>query len=388
MAQYIYWMRKVRKAHGDKVDPRQRHAGVPAWREDRCGRPQRRRQVQRAQDHGRARPAVQRRRRAHAGLHGRHPHAGAAARRDEGPSWATSRRRSRRPRRQLDRYNEIAGLMATELTPTSCWRRWASCRRSSTTTTRWELDSTARAGDGRAALPAAGSPGRRPVRWRAPPRRALQAAAEQPDLLLLDEPTNHLDAESVQWLEQHLAKYPGAVARRHPRPVLPRQRGRMDPRARPRSRLPVRGQLLHLPGDQEGRAAQGGGPQGREAAEAARARSWSGCGRKPKARQAKSRARLQRYEEMAAEAERTASWTSRRSRSRRARGWATSSSRSTNLTKGFGDRVLITDLSFSLPRNGIVGVIGPNGVGKTTLFKTIVGAGAARLRRRCGSARP
>ena len=89
----------------------------------------------------------------------------------------------------------------------------------------------------------------------------------EPDLLLLDEPTNHLDAESVLWLEQHLADYTGADPRRHPRPVLPGQRRRVDPRARPRPRLPVRGQLLDVPGE-EGRADRGAGPQGPEAAEA------------------------------------------------------------------------------------------------------------------------
>ena len=98
---------------------------------------------------------------------------------------------------------------------------------------------------------------------------------EQPDLLLLDEPTNHLDAESVQWLEQHLAKYAGHRRRHHPRPVLPGQRRAVDPRTRPRPRLPVRGQLLDLPGDQV-RADEGRGPEGRQARQAAARRARVG----------------------------------------------------------------------------------------------------------------
>ena len=99
---------------------------------------------------------------------------------------------------------------------------------------------------------------------------------QQPDLLLLDEPTNHLDAESVQWLEGHLASLPGRGAGRHPRPVLPRQRRQLDPRARPRQGAPVRGQLLDLPRDQAA-AAQGRGRQGREARQDARARARVGA---------------------------------------------------------------------------------------------------------------
>ena len=95
---------------------------------------------------------------------------------------------------------------------------------------------------------------------------------QQPDLLLLDEPTNHLDAESVLWLEQHLEKYAGHGDRGHPRPVLHGERRAVDPRARPRPRLPLRGQLLHLPGD-EGLPPQGRGRQGRQDAQAPRRRA-------------------------------------------------------------------------------------------------------------------
>ncbi len=128
---------------------------------------------------------------------------------------------------------------------------------------------------------------------------------EQPDLLLLDEPTNHLDAESVQWLEQHLAKYPGHRHRHHARPVLPGQRGPVDPRTGPRPRLPVRGQLLDLPGEEGG---SGWRSQGRKDAKLQKRLTdeldWVRSNARRR-RQTKSKARLERYEEMAAEAEKT-----------------------------------------------------------------------------------
>ena len=194
----------------------------------------------------------------------------------------------------------------------------------------------------------------------------------KPDLLLLDEPTNHLDAESVLWLEQHLASYAGAVlAVTHDRYFLDNV-AELDPRDRPRPHLPVRGQLLDLPGE-EGRAPRRAGPQGRQAAEAAGRRAGLGPfgregtpGQEPRASpalrgdgdggRAAPQARLRGDPDPG-----------------RARGSATSSSRSRTWTRASTSRMLIKDLSFSLPRNGIVGVIGPNGVGKTTLFKTIVG---------------
>ena len=144
---------------------------------------------------------------------------------------------------------------------------------------------------------------------------------QKPDLLLLDEPTNHLDAESVQWLEQHLASYAGRRPGRHPRPVLPGQRRAVDPRARPRPGLPVRGQLLDVPGE-EGRAARGLRAQGRQAAEAARARSWSGSAPTPRAgRPSAGPAGALRGDGGGGRAHRSS--TSRRSRSRWARAWAT-----------------------------------------------------------------
>ena len=135
----------------------------------------------------------------------------------------------------------------------------------------------ARPGDGRAALPAARRARRQPVRWRAAPGGAVQAAAPAAvDLLLLDEPTNHLDAESVDWLEKHLGGLPRRGPGRHPRPLLPRQRRAVDPRARPRPDPPLRGQLLDLPRDQEG-PPQDRGPEGRQARQDARARAGVGA---------------------------------------------------------------------------------------------------------------
>ena len=186
-------------------------------------------------------------------------------------------------------------------TPTSCSRRWASCRSSSTTGTpgTWTASSSrpwtrcaARRPDAEVSVLSGGE------------RRRVALCAlllAQPDLLLLDEPTNHLDAESVQWLEQHLEKYPGTVvAVTHDRYFLDNV-AQLDPGARPRPRLPVRGQLLDLPGDQGG-PDQGRGPEGRQAAQALEDElEWVRSS--PRARQAKSRARLERYEEMAAEAD-------------------------------------------------------------------------------------
>ena len=194
----------------------------------------------------------------------------------------------------------------------------------------------------------------------------------KPDLLLLDEPTNHLDAESVLVARAAPGRLPGRHPGRHPRPVLPGQRRGVDPRARPWPGLPVRGQLLDVPGE-EGRAPRGSGQEGPEAAEAAQGRTRLGalgCQGPPGQEQGPPGSATRRWPPRP---RRPASSTSRRSRFRPARGWATWWSRWRHLDKGFDGRMLIKDLSFTLPRNGIVGVIGPNGVGKTTLFKTIVG---------------
>ncbi|MCI6547514.1 MAG: energy-dependent translational throttle protein EttA [Coriobacteriaceae bacterium] len=194
---------------------------------------------------------------------------------------------------------------------------------------------------------------------------------EAPDLLLLDEPTNHLDAESVLWLEQFLHSYPGAVmAVTHDRYFLNDVAGwicEVD-----------RGQLYPYEGNYstylEKKAARLEAEGRENAKRAKKMRSeleW--VRQSPKARQAKSRARLERYEQMEAEARATKKLDFSEIQIPVGPRLGAEVLTVERLTKAFGDRVLIDDLSFDLPRNGIVGVIGPNGVGKTTLFKMIVG---------------
>jgi ATP-binding cassette ChvD family protein len=192
-----------------------------------------------------------------------------------------------------------------------------------------------------------------------------------PDLLLLDEPTNHLDAESVQWLEQHLAGYSGAVlAVTHDRYFLDNvagwiaevDRGRLIPyEGNYSTYLEKKAERMEVQGRKDAKLAK------RLQSELAWVRSGA------KARQAKSKARLARYEEMATEAERTRKLDFEEIQIPPGPRLGSVVVEVADLRKGYGDRILIDELSFTLPRNGIVGVIGPNGVGKTTLFKTIVG---------------
>lgn len=194
---------------------------------------------------------------------------------------------------------------------------------------------------------------------------------EAPDLLLLDEPTNHLDAESVLWLEQHLAQYAGAViAITHDRYFLDNvaswiaevDRGRLYPyEGNYSTYLETKQARMEVQGRKDAKLAK----RLKEELEWVRSSA--------KGRQAKSKARLERYEEMAAEAERTRKLDFEEIQIPPGPRLGSLVLEATDLRKGFGDRTLIDGLSFSLPRNGIVGIIGPNGVGKTTLFKTIVG---------------
>ena len=195
---------------------------------------------------------------------------------------------------------------------------------------------------------------------------------QQPDLLLLDEPTNHLDAESVNWLEQHLEKYPGTViAITHDRYfldnvaewILELDRGRAYPyEGNYSTYLEKKQARLKVEGAKDQKL------QRRLSDELEWVRSNA------KARQTKSRARLDRYEEMAIEAEKTRKLDFEEIQIPPGPRLGNVVIEANELTKGFGDRLLMDGLSFTLPRNGIVGVIGPNGVGKTTLFRMIVAA--------------
>jgi ATP-binding cassette ChvD family protein len=194
---------------------------------------------------------------------------------------------------------------------------------------------------------------------------------QQPDLLLLDEPTNHLDAESVQWLEQHLAKYPGTIlAVTHDRYFLDNVAGWIMELDRGRA-IGYEGNYTTYLEKKAERMAVQGRKDVKQAKRLADELEWVRSN--PKARQTKSKARLARYEEMAAEADKTRKLDFEEIQIPPGPRLGSVVVETDHLDKGFDGRVLIKDLSFSLPRNGIVGVIGPNGVGKTTLFKTIVG---------------
>ncbi|MEO7588777.1 MAG: energy-dependent translational throttle protein EttA, partial [Arachnia sp.] len=194
---------------------------------------------------------------------------------------------------------------------------------------------------------------------------------EAPDLLLLDEPTNHLDAESVNWLEGHLKSYKGAVlAVTHDRYFLDNvaewicevDRGRLHGYEGNYSKyLETKRSRLQVEGKKDAKRAK------------ILERELEWVRSNPKARQAKSRSRLARYEEMAAAAERDRSVDLGEINIPAGPRLGSTVIEAAKLKKGFGDRVLIDNLSFTLPRAGIVGIIGPNGVGKTTLFKTITG---------------
>ena len=197
---------------------------------------------------------------------------------------------------------------------------------------------------------------------------------QQPDLLLLDEPTNHLDAESVQWLEQHLEKYPGTiVAITHDRYfldnvaqwILELDRGRA---------YPYEGNYSTYLEKKQARLKVEGAKDAKLKRRLSDELEWVRSN--AKARQTKSRARLDRYDEMANEADKARKLDFEEIQIPPGPRLGNLVVESSHLTKAFDDRILIDDLSFNLPRNGIVGVIGPNGVGKTTLFRMIVAAAA------------
>ncbi|MCP3800890.1 energy-dependent translational throttle protein EttA [Allokutzneria sp. A3M-2-11 16] len=271
---------------------------------------------------------------------------------------------------KLDRFNAIAEQMATDYSD-ELMEEMGKLQEELDHADAWDLDSQLEQAMDALRCPPPDSPvdilsgGERR-------RVALcKLLLSKPDLLLLDEPTNHLDAESVLWLEQHLAGYAGAVlAVTHDRYfldnvaqwILEIDRGRTHPyEGNYSTYLEKKAERLAVEGKKDAKL------QKRLKEELAWVRSNA------KAKQTKSRARLDRYEEMAAEAEKTRKLDFEEIQIPPGPRLGNVVVEVDKLRKGFEDRVLIDGLSFDLPRNGIVGVIGPNGVGKTTLFKTIVG---------------
>lgn len=271
---------------------------------------------------------------------------------------------------KLDRFNEVAELMATDYTD-ELMEEMGRLQEELDHADAWDLDAQLEQAMDALRCPPADEP---VTNLSGGERRRValcKLLLSKPDLLLLDEPTNHLDAESVQWLQQHLASYPGAIlAVTHDRYfldnvaewILELDRGRAYPyEGNYSTYLEKKAERLAVQGRKDAKL------QKRLTEELAWVRSGA------KARQAKSKARLQRYEEMAAEAEKTRKLDFEEIQIPVGPRLGNVVVEVDHLDKGYDGRALIKDLSFSLPRNGIVGVIGPNGVGKTTLFKTIVG---------------
>ncbi|KTR94986.1 ABC transporter ATP-binding protein [Microbacterium testaceum] len=273
---------------------------------------------------------------------------------------------------KLDRFNEISALMADpDADFDALLAEMGTLQEEIDAADGWDLDSQLeQAMDALRTPPADASV----VPLSGGERRRVALAKlllQKPDLLLLDEPTNHLDAESVLWLEQHLKAYKGAViAITHDRYFLDNvaewiaevDRGHLYPyEGNYSTYLEKKGQRLDVQGKKDAKLAK----RLKEELEWVRSNA--------KGRQVKSKARLARYEEMAAEAERTRKLDFDEIQIPAGPRLGSIVIDAKKLEKSFGDRSLISNLSFNLPPNGIVGVIGPNGVGKTTLFKTIVG---------------
>ncbi|WP_306190101.1 MULTISPECIES: energy-dependent translational throttle protein EttA [unclassified Streptomyces] len=275
---------------------------------------------------------------------------------------------------KLDRFNEIAELMATDYSD-ALLDEMGKLQEDLDHANAWDLDAQLEQ-----AMDALGCPpGDWPVTNLSGGERRRVALCklllEQPDLLLLDEPTNHLDAESVNWLEQHLAKYEGTVvAITHDRYfldnvaewILELDRGRAYPyQGNYSTYLETKSARLKVEGQKDAKR------QKRLKEELEWVRSNA------KGRQAKSKARLARYEEMAAEAEKMRKLDFEEIQIPPGPRLGNVVVEVNDLHKAFGEKILVDGLSFTLPRNGIVGVIGPNGAGKTTLFKMIQGLESA-----------
>ncbi|GAA1590754.1 energy-dependent translational throttle protein EttA [Leucobacter aridicollis] len=273
---------------------------------------------------------------------------------------------------KLDRFNEISALMAEpDADFDALLAEMGTLQEEIDAADGWDLDNQlAQAMDALRTPPGDAEIG--PLSGGEKRRVALtKLLLQKPDLLLLDEPTNHLDAESVLWLEQHLQKYHGAViAITHDRYFLDNvaewiaevDRGRLiGYEGNYSTYLEKKAERLDVQGKKDQKLAK----RLKDELEWVRSNT--------KGRQAKSKARLARYEEMATEAERTKKLDFEEIQIPAGPRLGNVVIEAKDLKKSFGDRTLIDGLSFSLPPNGIVGVIGPNGVGKTTLFKTIVG---------------
>ncbi|WP_329084512.1 MULTISPECIES: energy-dependent translational throttle protein EttA [unclassified Streptosporangium] len=271
----------------------------------------------------------------------------------------------------LDRFNEIAELMATDYSD-ELLNEMGKLQDALDHRNGWDLDSQLEQAMDALRCP---PPESEVTQLSGGERRRValcKLLLEQPDLLLLDEPTNHLDAESVQWLESHLEKYPGTVlAVTHDRYfldnvanwILELDRGRCHPyEGNYSTYLEAKAARLKLEGQKDAKRKK------RLEEELVWVRSNA------RARQTKSRARLERYEEMAAEADKHRKLDFEEIQIPPGPRLGTTVIRAEKLTKGFDDRVLMDGLSFDLPRNGIVGIIGPNGVGKTTLFRMVTGS--------------
>ncbi|MEV1170311.1 energy-dependent translational throttle protein EttA [Nonomuraea sp. NPDC049784] len=271
----------------------------------------------------------------------------------------------------LQRYNEIAEQMATDYSD-ELLEEMGKLQDQLEHRNAWDLDSQLEQAMDALRCP---PPDAEVTKLSGGERRRValcKLLLEAPDLLLLDEPTNHLDAESVQWLEQHLEKYAGTVlAVTHDRYFLDNVAGWILELDRGRAYayegnystyLEAKAQRLKVEGQKDVKRKK------RLEDELEWVRS------NPKARQTKSKARLQRYEEMAAEADKFRKLDFDEIQIPPGPRLGTTVIKSDSLTKGFGDRLLMEDLTFDLPRNGIVGIIGPNGVGKTTLFRMITGS--------------
>src|SRR5271166_880968 len=271
---------------------------------------------------------------------------------------------------KLDRFNEVAELMATDYSD-ELMDEMGRLQEELDHADAWDVDSQIEQAMDALRCPPPDEP---VTRLSGGERRRValcKLLLSKPDLLLLDEPTNHLDAESVQWLEQHLEKYPGTVvAVTHDRYfldnvagwILELDRGHGYPyEGNYSTYLETKATRLKIEGQKDVKKRK------RLEDELDWVRS------SPRARQAKSRARLQRYEEMAAEADKSRKLDFEEIQIPPGPRLGSVVVEVNDLVKGFGDLMLFEQLSFSLPRNGIVGVLGPNGVGKTTLFKMIVG---------------